>query len=287
MFEFIAFDSFGVKSMCTKIISEDLNILIDPGIAIETNSFPLPLLDRMTLVRRYERKIKNAMKDCDIIILTHYHYDHHIPEGDLYRGKKLLIKHPIENINKSQKNRAKYLLSQVSAEISYADSHEFNFGNTKIRFTKPLWHGVKNTRLGFVVATIIEHEKKIFYTSDLGGPLVEEYADIIIEEAPNVLILDGPATYLLGYLMSYENLEKSIANLKKIIENVDFELMILDHHLLRDYRYPDLLSDVYETARNLGKRVISAAERVGKKPTVLEGYGKFGPTKWKEWKTAT
>lgn len=109
MLEFVAFDSFGVKSMCTKIISEDLRILIDPGIAIETNSFPLPLLDRMTLVRRYERKIKNAVKDCDVIILTHYHYDHHIPEGDLYRGKKLLIKHPTENINKSQTNRARYL----------------------------------------------------------------------------------------------------------------------------------------------------------------------------------
>ncbi|MDI6639749.1 MAG: MBL fold metallo-hydrolase [Methanocellales archaeon] len=131
MLEFVAFDSFGVKSMCTKIVSEDLRILIDPGIAIETNSFPLPLLDRMMLVRRYERKIKNAVKDCDVIILTHYHYDHHIPEGDLYRGKRLLVKHPTENINKSQKNRARYLLSQVNAEISHADSHEFNFGNTK------------------------------------------------------------------------------------------------------------------------------------------------------------
>ncbi|MBU2618040.1 MAG: MBL fold metallo-hydrolase [Euryarchaeota archaeon] len=286
MLEFVAFDSFGVKSMCTKIVSEDLRILIDPGIAIETNSFPLPLLDRMTLVRRYERRIRNAVKDCDVIILTHYHYDHHIPEGDLYRGKKLLIKHPTENINKSQKNRARYLLSQVNAEISHADSHEFNFGNTKIRFTEPLWHGVKNTRLGFVIATIIEHEKKIFYTSDLDGPLLGEYVDMIIEEAPDVLIVDGPATYLLGYIMSYKNLEKSIANLKKIIENVDFELMILDHHLLRDYRYPDLLSDVYETARNLDKKVISAAEHVGKRPMVLEGYEKFGPTKWKEWKKA-
>lgn len=95
----------------------------------------------------------------------------------------------------------------MNAEISHADSREFDFGNTKIRFTQPLWHGVKNTRLGFVIATIIE-------------------------EAPDVLIVDGPATYLLGYIMSYENLEKSIANLKKIIKNVDFELMVLDHHLL-------------------------------------------------------
>ncbi|PIV70280.1 MAG: MBL fold metallo-hydrolase, partial [Euryarchaeota archaeon CG01_land_8_20_14_3_00_38_12] len=114
--------------------------------------------------------------------------------------------------------------------------NELKFGSTKIRFTKPLWHGTRGTKLGFVVGVIIENKEKIFFTSDIDGPCIEEYADMVVEEKPEILIIDGPATYLLGYIMSYENLKKSIKNLKKIVEKTDFKTMILDHHLLRDYR---------------------------------------------------
>jgi len=284
MIELVAFDSFGVKSMCTKIITDDVKIVIDPGIAIETNSFPVPLFDRLMLVDKYERKIREAMKNTNITIITHYHYDHHIPDGKMYKGKKLLIKHTEKNINKSQKKRAKYFLDLVKGnEIFYADSNEFKFGSTKIRFTKPLWHGTKGTKLGFVVAVIIENREKIFFTSDIDGPYVEEYADMIVEEKPDILVIDGPATYLLGYIMSYENLKKSIKNLKKIVEKADFKTMLLDHHLLRDYRYKNLLHEVYETGEKLGKNVLTAAEYSGRKPAVIEGYERYGPTKWKEW----
>jgi len=261
-----------------------VKIVIDPGIAIETNSFPIPLFNRLVLVDKYERKIRNAVKDCEVAVITHYHYDHHIPEGNLYKGKKLLIKHPEKNINKSQKKRAKYFLEWVKEnEIFYADSKEFKFGGTKIRFTKPLWHGTRNTKLGFVVGVIIENKEKIFFTSDIDGPYLKEYADMIIEENPDVLIIDGPPTYLLGYIMSYENLRKSIKNLKSIVEKTDFKTMLLDHHLLRDYRYRSLLHEVYETGEKLGKNVITAAEYNNKKPAVIEGYERYGPTKWKTW----
>ncbi len=106
---------------------------------------------------------------------------------------------------------------------------------------------------------------------------------MIIEENPDVLIIDGPPTYLLGYIMSYKNLKKSIKNLKNIVEKTDFKTMLIDHHLLRDYRYRDLLHEVYETGKKLRKNVITAAEYNNKKPAVIEGYEKFGPTKWKTW----
>ena len=114
-------------------------------------------------------------------------------------------------------------------------------------------------------------------------PFVFMDNDMIIKENPDVLIIDGPPTYLLGYIMSYENLRKSIKNLKRIVEKMDFKTMILDHHLLRDYRYRDLLHEVYETGKKLGKNVITAAEYNNKKPVVIEGYEKYGPTKWKKW----
>jgi hypothetical protein len=151
-----------------------------------------------------------------------------------------------------------------------------------IKFSKPFWHGRVNTQLGYVIWVVIEDTKKILYTSDLCGPVVDEYADLIIKESPDILIADGPPTYILGYMFSYKNLAKSIANLKRIIENVEFEYMILDHHLMRDYRYPNLLEDVYKLASQIGKKVCSAAELLGKEVEVLRGYRVYGLEKVKK-----
>ena len=112
--DFIAFDSFGVKSMCTSIATKDCRIVIDPGIAYETGSFPCSFAERIRLVGKYEKRIKEACKKADIIIITHYHYDHHIPEAGMYKDKILIIKDPKKNINRSQRKRAEYFLSLVN-----------------------------------------------------------------------------------------------------------------------------------------------------------------------------
>ncbi len=285
--EFIAFDSFGVKSMCTRVETEDFSIVLDPGVAIETNSFPLPLWKRIYLVEKYKRKIKKACKNSDIIIITHYHYDHHIPEkSDMYKDKILLIKDPKNYINRSQRGRSQEFLKIIKGlpkEIKIADNQKFIFDKIKIRFTKPLWHGLKGTKLGYVISCIIEDEKeKLFFSSDLDGPYLESYADMIIRENPDTLILDGPPTYLLGYLVSYKNFARCTLNIYKLVEKLNSKI-VLDHHLLRDYRYKDLLKCVYDLAEKKGKQVKTAAEFLGKKPKVLECYEKYGPTKWKEW----
>ncbi|MEA1924989.1 MAG: hypothetical protein U9M95_03880, partial [Candidatus Altiarchaeota archaeon] len=41
--------------------------------------------------------------------------------------------------------------------------------------------------------------------------------------------------------------------------------------------------EVYNRAEELGKTVLTAAEELGKKPMVLEGYERNGPTRWKNW----
>jgi predicted metallo-beta-lactamase superfamily hydrolase len=68
------------------------------------------------------------------------------------------------------------------------------------------------------------------------------------------------------------------------MRKTDAELLILDHHLLRDYRYPDLYCEIYKKAKKFGLRVCTAAEFVGKEPAVLSAYKRNGPTKWKEWR---
>ena len=289
--KFIAFDSFGVKSTCTQVRLNNFCITIDPGIAIETASFPLSMDKRLSLVYKYKKKIEKSCMDSDVIIITHYHYDHFIPDDKLYENKLLLIKDPKNNINRSQFKRAKEFLSLIKGKtkkIEISDNKEFNFGKIKINFSEPLWHGVNKSTLGYVLLVkIVDENTKLLFSSDLVGIYQEEYADLIIKENPDILIIDGPATYLLGYLVSYYNLAKNIINLCKIIDHVDSEIIILDHHLLRDYRYRDLLFEVYTKAKKLNKNVLTAAEYYKMKPKVLEGYEKSGPTKWKKWEVFT
>ena len=286
---FIAFDSFGVKSSCTQVKTPDVTITIDPGIADEVDSFPLPRRERYGLVGKYDERIRKACAQSDAVAITHYHYDHHICDRDkrLYGNKVLLLKHPTQKINRSQKARAKEFLEKIKGlpkRIEFADGKEFCFGKTKIKFSKPLWHGPKGTSLGFVIMVSVQHGKeKLLYTSDLNGPYLPQYADLIIKERPTYLILDGPVLYLLGFILSYGNLLKIIKNLIKIVKNTKPKYLILDHHPLRDYRYNELLAPVYEQAKLRGLKILTAAEFLGKEPKVLVGYRKNGPTRWKKW----
>jgi predicted metallo-beta-lactamase superfamily hydrolase len=282
--KYVAFDSMGVKSSCFMVETRSNKILVDPGIASEVDSYPLSASERAVLADKYEKDIRNACRQADVIIITHYHYDHHIPDKSLYTGKTLLVKHPTEHINKSQQGRAKTLLDGLNADVFTADGKSLTFGKTKIKFHPPAWHGTVNTRLGYVLPLSIQDgKKKVFYSSDVNGPYLPEHADMIIREQPDILLLDGPPTYLLGYIMSYYNLAKSILNINRILEKTKPDVFFLDHHLLRDYRYPDLMHECYRKARERGVRLTTVAEYSGKKPVVLEGFERNGPTKWKHW----
>lgn len=286
--EWVAFDSFGVKSDCFTIETKDCKICVDPGVARETGSFPFSREERSRLRDHYETKIRKACSESNVVILTHYHYDHHIPDPEMYEGKTLLIKDPENNINKSQRKRAMGLLEDLKADIHVADGESFEFGATKISFSKPVWHGVQDTKLGYVLmAKFQKNGESLLYTSDVDGPLLKETTDWIVNENPNILIVDGPPTYLLGFIMAYYNLARSILNLCEIIDRTNPKFILLDHHLVRDYRYPDLLYEVYRKAEKLDRKVCTAAELIGGKTKVLEGYEMNGATKWKRWERFT
>lgn len=287
--EYIAFDSLGVKSSCTFVKTKDVSICIDPGIAVETGTFPLPKSKRIELVSEYKDKIAEACSKSDIIVISHYHYDHHQVIPEWYEGKTLLVKDPENKINKSQRKRSSDLLEEINPEeVKIADSGKFNFGGTEIKFSDPLFHGLKDTKLGYILMTkILTPDYSLLHTSDLDGPSEEEYADLIIEENPNLLILDGAPTYLLGFIHSYYNLCRAVLNLRKIIRESDIEKIILDHHALRDYRYKDFYHLAFEEAEKQGKILHTAAEEMDITPAVIKGYKENGPTKWKNWDKLT
>ena len=158
-------------------------------------------------------------------------------------------------------------LTSPEVSISFCDGREVTLGGLLLRFTPPLCHGVEYARVGWVVALTLEYAgDKVVYTSDLQGPVIEDYATWIIRENPRVLVLDGPPTYLIPYSMSMYNLRRTVANLVRIIESAGrLEKVIYDHHLTRDRRYRERVREVYTAAREQGVEVLTVAEYLGEK----------------------
>lgn len=275
----LAFDSFGVRSMATYVESDDLKVVIDPAAALGPRRYGLaPHHLEVERLQEIWADIRAYAAKSDILIVTHYHYDHHDPEeGEVFRNKILYLKDPKRNINKSQQARASYFLNKLddlSESIVIADGKEFQHGSTAIKFSPPVFHGT-NSRLGYVLEVSISCcGEKLVYTSDVEGPSVEEQAEFIIEENPDLLILDGPMTYMLGYRYSSESLKRSIENINRIVRETSVRDIILDHHFMRDLNYKKHLVDVYEFATENGVRILNAAEYIGRATDMLEARRK-------------
>ncbi len=273
----IAFDSLGVRSQSTFIQTKDSLIHIDPAAALAPRRFGLPP-HRVEVEKLYElvEEISEYLKEAEIVIITHYHYDHHDPNRlipvELYRGKEVYVKHPKEKINISQRIRASRFLKmikQYAKEIKVADNNFIVKGGTTIKFSEPVPHGV-NDRLGYVVeVSISDREHSLVYTSDVEGPVLENQLRFILSEKPEIAIIDGPLTYMLGYRFSQEDLGNAVENLKKIVFS-GVKTMILDHHLVRDPDYKDRIAEVLDYAKMFKVKVLTAAEFMGKPINVLE-----------------
>ncbi len=269
----IAFDSLGVRSTAT-FVETDKKILIDPGAALGPLRYGLPPSEiEFRKLDELLEKIHRYLKKSEIVTISHYHYDHYLP-GETYKDKILLIKNPGENINYSQKGRAKDFINLINNSpktIEFSDGRRFEFGETKISFSPPFPHGNENSKLGFVIICSISYKnKKLIHASDIQGPQVLGATDWIIAGNPDILILSGFPTIFIGWRISKKALEQANSNLIRILENTKTETIILDHHLVRDLNYRKKISHVLKAADKLNKRVITAAEFLGKAPEFLE-----------------
>ena len=267
-------DSLGVRSMATYVETKDCKILIDPSAALGPKRYGLPPHQKeLDALQETKTKIAETSKECDILTISHYHYDHYDPDEKFYKGKKVFAKNINKNINKSQTQRGKDFKETIkdSCELIYCDDSKHKIGNTEIIFSPPFFHGPENVRLGYVIMTIVDDgEKRILHASDVQGPVTKNATDYIIKQKPDLLIMDGPPTIFLGWKFSMQNLEDASNNLVKIIEKLNCDI-ILDHHLLRDIRYNEVFPKPYERGK---ERVKTFAEYLGKENNTLEAHRK-------------
>jgi uncharacterized protein len=147
----LAFESLGVSSMAT-FIETDQKILIDPGTSLGPKRFGFPPW-KTEFEALYETRanIQKHAAIADIVTISHYHHDHFTPFSlgryldssplyaeEIYSNKRLFIKHPTSEINKSQQKRAKEFLDNLkrikNIEVSYSDGQSYEVGDTFLNF---------------------------------------------------------------------------------------------------------------------------------------------------------
>ena len=273
----VGFDSLGVRSMATFIETPDVTIFIDPAVSLAPRRYSLPPHElEWRRLEEVAKDIEKLASEADVIVITHYHYDHHDPGKhvplDIYDGKVVIVKDPKNNINVSQRIRSSKFLKLIRErvrELKVADGAEYVFGRTKLRFSAPCPHGA-TPKLGYVVQVLVnDGDRRLLFTSDVEGPILKESLGFIVESAPDIIIVDGPPTYLLGYKFGVEELREAVSNLRVMASLNTEPVIVLDHHLLRDLNYRDLFSDVVRGTPGKA-RIVTAAEFEGREPLLLE-----------------
>ena len=274
----LAAESLGVRSMAVSVETPDVKILIDPGIALAPKRYGLgPGKNELDREKALWKKVMSRAMKAHVLTISHYHFDHHDPgRPDMFRDKQLLIKHPLENINRSQKERSTNFLKAIEGmpeSVEYADGREFEYGNTALRFSLAVPHGT-DTRLGYVVELAVSHGKETFvHTSDVEGPSLDSQLDFILECQPTVVACDGPMTYLM-YKYGNRALERSLANLERVICETPVKHLMLDHHLARDLKWRDKVEPIFAVGEETGCKVTSFAGYLGMEDELLEARRK-------------
>ncbi len=281
----IGFDSMGTRGMATVVDIEGFKIFIDPGVSYAPRRYGLPPhpLEEEALAKHLDEIHREAL-DSHVFIISHYHRDHYLyreGEEEFYRGKIVFLKDPVNNINYSQKVRAYILLNKMGVKdlaknIEVADNKTYNVENVTISFSKPVPHGPRGSKLGYVIMTMIEHEGyRILHASDVQGPIDDEALEIILSFKPNLLIISGPPTYFEGFKMSSKDIAKGLHNMSLIVEGLrPGSTVVVDHHILRDLGFKDRLEEVYIKGAENDVKVLTAAEYMGVEIRQLEALRK-------------
>ena len=275
-------DSMGVRSMAVLVEACGYAIGVDLGASIAPRRYGLP--PHEVELRRLEEtldRVRRALSEAHIVIVTHYHYDHYLrDEPEAYKGKVLLVKHPTRDINQSQRLRAWRFLRRggvelLASRVEYADGRSFDFpGGLRVEFSPPVWHGEPGTRVGRVVMARILCEGEAFvYTSDVQGPADPDALEVLEEWAsprPRVLVLGGPPTYFAGFKVPREAVEAGLEGMRAVVARVRPRVLVYDHHLLRDLDYLRWVDGHLSLAAGLGVDMVTGAEYEGRPVEQLE-----------------
>ncbi len=283
----LAAESLGVRSMCTYVETPDVKITLDAGTSLGPSRWGLPPHPReYKALAECRERISRVAEKTDVITISHYHFDHHTPSftdwfcnwssaeiaRKIYEGKIVLVKSHRSKINYSQRRRGwmfRKTAGKHARKVETADGRTFKFGDTKLKFSEPVFHGINNTSLGWVLMTTIDYGgERMLLASDVEGPMYNPTVERILGEAPDLLIIGGPPLYLAGFKVDETDIQQGIENLEELVKNIP--TTILEHHILRDKGWREACHSIFDTASKRCHRVLTAAEFLKKENNLLE-----------------
>jgi uncharacterized protein len=286
----LAFESLGVRSMCTLVRTRDVTVLLDAGVALGPRFRLMPHPVEYKALNEARERITAAAAKAKVVTISHYHNDHHTPNfvdpvwlacspelsEKTYGGKVVLVKDFRKKINTAQRRRG-WMFKQASEKwaekIEAADGQTYQFGRTTVRFPSAVPHGEDESGLGWVLLCVVERSgEKFVFAPDVQGPIAPETVETILEEEPSVLIMGGPPTYLQGFRVRDEIFETALRHMEKIAGIVP--TLVIDHHLLRDENWSKFLEPVRQSAEKAGNELLTAADILKQDPRPLECHRK-------------
>lgn len=283
----LAAESFGVRSMCTYVETSDVKILLDAGVSLAPNRHGFsPHPKEYEAMQKCREKISKAADEAEVVTLSHYHFDHHTPSyvdwcynwsspdvaKHIYEGKLVLVKSFRSKVNFSQRRRG-WLFQKTGGRyaerLEVADGKTFEFGDTKLKFSDPVFHGPENSALGWLLMATIEYcDEKVLFASDVQGPMYNPTLETILAERPQLAIIGGPPIYLAGFRVRDEHVQQGMRNLEIVVKNVP--TTVLEHHILREERWRAFSKPIFDAASKMGHSVVTAADFLGEENNLLE-----------------
>ncbi len=279
----LAAESMGVRSLCNYVTTPDVSILFDASAALAFRPPHEPHPEEYRALERALERIRKYAEIANVLSISHYHFDHVRPGTTnwhynfssledrqlIFGDKKILAKDSRENINPSQRRRAFYFEKdlQGTSDISWADGRTFEFDNTTISYSEPLAHGPDNSRLGYVLATLVEYgDFKVLYAPDVQGPISKKTLSYILNQEANLIILGGPPAYLKRF--SEQESQAALYSLAALATVTPF--LVVDHHLMRFVDSEKWIAPIRLVAERTGNEILCMAELAGVQPLFLE-----------------
>jgi len=269
--EIIGTESLGVRGLSCFVKAGKRRILIDPGMAlgyIRHGLLPHPL--QVAEGERVRQRIIEALTEATDVVFSHFHGDH-VPfrEANPYQ---LAIRHlpvnfqnvccwskSMDSLGEKMKQRAQDLRELLGPNFHVAEG----ISDGPMTFSKAMPHGAKGSKRGTVMMTRINLGDKVFlHTSDI-QLLDPATVDFIIAWQADIVLAAGPPLYL--ETLTDELRTVAWQNALRLAATVD--ILILDHHLMRDQQGLKWLDALSAAA---GKQVYCAADFMDRKRLLLE-----------------
>jgi uncharacterized protein len=268
--EILGAESLGVRGLCCLVETKGRIIVIDPGVALGYRRHGLlPHPVQVSAGERVRGAIEEALEGATDVVISHYHGEHHpMVDANPYQlsagrvvgalKRARLWTKGIENIAPTQRARAVALAKMIGRDFSAAEG----LSDGCLSFSLPVPHGEED-RAGTVMMTRIEEGSEIFvHASDI-QMLNDKAIEQILIWRPTVVLVSGPPIYLPSLTRQKE--EEALQRALKLAKEVD--RLILDHHLMRCKEGEQWLDSLSSLS---GRRVICAADFMGKERTLLE-----------------